>query len=44
MDEEIQANNGGLTCGMRGQVLLTQVFSTGWDGGKEREKEREEGR
>ena len=38
MDKEIQANNGGLTCGMRGQVLLNQALPTSFG---EKEKERE---
>ena len=36
-----KSTNGGLTCGMRGQVLLTQVLPTGWDGGKREGKRKE---
>ena len=35
-----KSTNEGLTCGMRGQVLLTKFSQLVW-GGEEREKERE---
>ena len=33
--------NGGLTCGMRGQVLLTQALPTGFGRRKKKEKKEE---
>ena len=44
MDKESKPTNDGLTCGMGGQVLLTQALPTGFGEEKEWEKEKKKNR